>query len=84
MVAEIKASINPDAVLRYGNVFLWINRPLARLRNHFVLRGLRHVCNITVILLTRGKDQLRRRDIYLASPLLWAVDAMTEELGYPF
>lgn len=41
MVAEIKAPINPNAVLRYGNIFLWINRPLARLGDH-VLLGVRH------------------------------------------
>jgi len=39
MVAEVEASVNPDAIVGNFDIFLGRNRPLALRRNPFALVG---------------------------------------------
>lgn len=54
MVAEVKAAVNPDAILRDGHIFLGIYRPLSRKGNLLVERGV-HLQAVGTLLVERVK-----------------------------
>lgn len=48
-MAEVKAAVNPDAILRDGHIFLGVYRPLSRKGNLLVERGV-HVQAVGALL----------------------------------
>jgi hypothetical protein len=53
-MAEVKAAVNPDAILRDGHIFLGIYRPLSRKGNLLVERGV-HLQAVGALLVKRVK-----------------------------